>query len=121
MEAELLCISTSMVQKCPQLPLLPFCLQGLLLLCTGITSHHTPRGEEAWTAAPGKALATGKGFGQRAEELRTRDGSQHVCRLRDWSLENPRAVVHCKVSGSKAARTWQGEAGRRAGQEQESV
>lgn len=61
MEAELLCISTSMVKMCPQLPLLQFCcLQGLLFLYTGITSHTHTSG-----AAPGKALETGKGFGQK--------------------------------------------------------
>lgn len=61
MEAELLCISTSMVKMCPQLPLLQFCcLQGLLFLKTDITSHTHTSG-----AAPGKALGTGKGFGQK--------------------------------------------------------
>lgn len=104
MEAELLCISTSMVKMCPQLPLLQFCcLRGLLFLNTDITSHtHTPREllqERLWEQ--GKAL--GRRKPKEPEELRTSDGSQHVCRLRGWSLESHSAVVHCQISGSKAA------------------
>lgn len=102
MEAELLCISTSMVKTCPQLPLLPFCcLQGSLLLCTGINSHsHTSGGR-------GMGTCSRKGSGNRErlwakgkpKSQRTSDGSQHVCRPRGWSLESLSGVGHCKISG----------------------
>lgn len=43
--------------------------------------------------------ALGKREPKEPEELRTSDGSQHVCRPRGWSLESLSGVGHCKISG----------------------